>query len=93
MDAATNNGNLGGPLLDGKGRAVGMNTAIARTLVSNAGIGFKVPVYWFKLATKDIVSSDNILSRGEGPNVEGGNRVSTSLGWMGMYLVDKMLGI
>lgn len=42
-DAAINPGNSGGPLLDSKGRLVGLNTAIFSQNGSSAGIGFAVP--------------------------------------------------
>jgi S1-C subfamily serine protease len=43
-DAAINPGNSGGPLLDSKGRLVGVNTAIYSNTGAYAGIGFAVPV-------------------------------------------------
>ncbi|MDO5553690.1 MAG: trypsin-like peptidase domain-containing protein [Planctomycetia bacterium] len=44
MDAAINPGNSGGPLLDSRGRMIGMNTAIASAVGENSGVGFAVPV-------------------------------------------------
>jgi len=43
LDAALNQGNSGGPLLDSNGRLVGMNTAIASLTGENTGVGFAVP--------------------------------------------------
>ena len=43
-DAAINSGNSGGPLTDGEGRAIGINTAIASASGGSDGIGFAVPV-------------------------------------------------
>jgi S1-C subfamily serine protease len=43
-DAAINSGNSGGPLIDGQGRAIGINTAIASASGGSDGVGFAVPV-------------------------------------------------
>jgi S1-C subfamily serine protease len=43
-DAAINPGNSGGPLLDSRGRLIGINTAIYSPSGASAGIGFAVPV-------------------------------------------------
>merc|ERR1712005_104617 len=46
MDAAINPGNSGGPLLDSRGRLIGMNTMIyaPNGIGANVGIGFAIPV-------------------------------------------------
>ncbi len=44
IDAALNQGNSGGPLLNSRGEIIGMNTAIATRSGDNAGIGFAIPV-------------------------------------------------
>jgi S1-C subfamily serine protease len=42
-DAAINPGNSGGPLLDLKGRVIGVNSQIVSPSQANAGVGFAVP--------------------------------------------------
>jgi S1-C subfamily serine protease len=43
IDAALNQGNSGGPLLNTRGDLIGMNTAIATSTGDSAGIGFAIP--------------------------------------------------
>ena len=92
-DTTTNTGNLVGTLLDGKGRTMGMDKAIVTTAGSNAGTCFTVPVDRSKPDVEDIISTDSLLRRGEGKYMGGRNVSRTSLGWMGMDLIDKKAGI
>lgn len=43
-DASMNVGNSGGPLVDSRGRVIGINTAIASPGGGNVGIGFAIPI-------------------------------------------------
>jgi 2-alkenal reductase len=43
-DAAINTGNSGGPLLDGRGRVLGINSQIRTTSGEGSGVGFAVPI-------------------------------------------------
>jgi S1-C subfamily serine protease len=43
-DAAINSGNSGGPLLDGAGRVLGINSQIRSSSGAGSGVGFAVPV-------------------------------------------------
>ena len=58
-DAAINSGNSGGPLLDSKGRLVGVNTAILSKAGGSDGIGFSVPsVLAFQVANQLIENGE-----------------------------------
>lgn len=54
-DTAINPGNSGGPLLDTKGRMIGINTMIYSTSGSSAGIGFAVPVNTARRVVSDLI--------------------------------------
>ncbi len=54
-DASINPGNSGGPLLDSRGRMIGINTMIYSPSGGSVGIGFAVPVDTAKLIIPDII--------------------------------------
>ncbi len=59
-DAAINPGNSGGPLLNIKGEVIGVNTAIASTSGSFAGIGFAVPINLAKNVAQQLIEHGKI---------------------------------
>lgn len=54
-DAAINPGNSGGPLLDTKGKMIGINTMIISNSGSSAGVGFAVPVSTARRVVNDLL--------------------------------------
>jgi S1-C subfamily serine protease len=61
IDAALNRGNSGGPLLDSRGRLIGMNTAIASSTGENTGVGFAIPVDTIKRVAAQLISSGRVI--------------------------------
>ncbi len=55
-DASINPGNSGGPLVDLRGRLVGINTAILAPQGSSVGIGFAIPVNMAKQVLNQILN-------------------------------------
>jgi 2-alkenal reductase len=55
-DAAINPGNSGGPLLDLRGRVIGMNTAGLSPSGGSTGIGFAVPVNLIAKVAPDLIA-------------------------------------
>jgi S1-C subfamily serine protease len=60
-DAAINPGNSGGPLLDSKGRVIGMATAIYSPSGASAGIGFAVPIDTVKYIVTQLIEHGQII--------------------------------
>ena len=54
-DAAINPGNSGGPLLDSRGRVIGVNAQIESQTGSSAGIGFAIPVNIVKRVAPSLI--------------------------------------
>jgi S1-C subfamily serine protease len=62
-DAAINHGNSGGPLLDAKGRVIGINTAIftgSSLEQGNVGIGFAIPIHTVRDVARELIQSGKV---------------------------------
>jgi serine protease Do len=55
-DAVINPGNSGGPLVDIKGRVIGINTAIATSTGYNQGYGFAIPMNLAQRVMRDLIA-------------------------------------
>jgi len=63
IDAPINRGNSGGPLFDGSGKVVGVNTAIFSPSGGNVGIGFAIPAALAEPVIAELMS-DGRVARG-----------------------------
>ena len=61
-DAAINPGNSGGPLLDARGRLIGINTAILSPSGAFAGVGFAVPADTVVRVVSDIIKYGRVMT-------------------------------
>ena len=59
-DAAINQGNSGGPLLNIYGQVIGINTWIATGTGGNVGLGFAIPINNIKYAIDEFIQSGKI---------------------------------
>jgi len=60
-DAAINPGNSGGPLLDSRGRLIGMTTAIASRTGQSSGVGFAIPVGTLRRIVPQLISRGRVV--------------------------------
>ena len=60
-DAAINPGNSGGPLLDSRGRLIGVNTQIYSPSGGSAGIGFAIPVDTVSWVVPDLIKHGQVI--------------------------------
>ena len=65
-DAAINPGNSGGPLLDSRGRLIGVNSAIYSPSGASAGIGFAIPVDTVRRLTEELIQHGHAIQPGIG---------------------------
>ncbi len=68
-DAAINQGNSGGPLIDSSGQLIGMNTLIVSQSGSSAGLGFAVPVDTIKRIVPQLILHGKVIRPGLGIGV------------------------
>ena len=59
-DAAINQGNSGGPLLDQNGNVIGINEQIASTSGSFSGLGFAIPINTAKSVMQQITTTGTV---------------------------------
>jgi S1-C subfamily serine protease len=59
-DAAINQGNSGGPLLNGRGHVIGVNTAIFSPSGGNVGIGFAIPINTVRDVVAELIDKGRV---------------------------------
>ncbi|MGB6043711.1 MAG: trypsin-like peptidase domain-containing protein [Pirellulales bacterium] len=60
-DAAINPGNSGGPLLDSRGKLIGVNTAIASRTGQSAGVGFAIPASAVRRIVPQLIRNGRVV--------------------------------
>lgn len=60
-EASINPGNSGGPLIDSRGRLIGMNTAIYSPSGASAGVGFAIPIDTLKVIANGLIKNGRIV--------------------------------
>ena len=83
-DAAINQGNSGGPLLDSGGRVIGVNSQILSPSGTSAGLGFAVPINTVQRVAPQLIANGEYT-----PALLGISRVDTRLSQQ----VSRRLGV
>ncbi len=60
-DASINPGNSGGPLVDARGRVIGINTAVVSGPYGGTGLGFAVPINTARDTLNDILEHGRVI--------------------------------
>ncbi|MDP7319305.1 MAG: trypsin-like peptidase domain-containing protein [Bacteriovoracaceae bacterium] len=68
-DAAINQGNSGGPLLNSSGKLIGVNTMIVSRSGSSAGLGFAVPIDTVKRIAPQLIKHGKVIRPGLGVGI------------------------
>jgi S1-C subfamily serine protease len=89
-DAAINPGNSGGPLLDSRGRLIGINTAIYSPSGASAGIGFAVPVDIVNRIVPELIQHGKVTRPGLGINFD--PAISRQAGVEGVLVLGVLEG-
>lgn len=87
-DAAINPGNSGGPLLDSKGRLLGLNTVIFSSTGSSVGIGFAIPSDDLERIVPQLINNGKAMVPGIGIK-RASPRMEQKLGIRNGILIDK----
>jgi S1-C subfamily serine protease len=90
-DAAINPGNSGGPLLDSRGRLIGVTTAIYSASGSNAGIAFAIPVDVVNRVVPALIRNGRVPTPDIGI-VAGDDTLAARFGIEGVVVVDTVPG-
>jgi len=94
-DAAINPGNSGGPLLNSKGKVVGINTQIKSNSRQNSGVGFAVPINLAKQVVPSIINGKSHLYSYLGINalnLDYGSRIRANVedNFKGVLILDVL---
>lgn len=60
IDAPINHGNSGGPLLDGRGRVIGINAQIRSESGNAEGVGFAIPINSARRSMEQLISTGKV---------------------------------